>query len=306
LLERRSSIVSQPELSVVVPAVNTLDDLMDALSALEAQREDVDLEIIVVDRLGAYVRHTVAREFPHARVLRAARGATIPQMRAQAIRAATAPWIAVIEDHVMTPPGWARAMLDAADEDHPVVAGSVDNAANESLLDQACFLTEYSAALPPLPSGPSEGLVGNNVVYSAALLRKHDAVLDEGRWENYLHDAFKQDGVVLECRPEICVGHKKHYSFMEYFTQRYLYSRAYAGMRASGAPRAKRLLLGAAALALPPLLFVRTVRNVLSKGGHTGTLIKSLPLIAVFCCAWGVGEAVGSWFGDGDALAQVC
>ncbi len=298
--------MSQPELSVVVPAVNTLDDVMDALAALEAQRADVELEVIVVDRIGTHVRHTVRHTYPQAVVLRAAPGATIPQMRAQAMRAARAPWIAVIEDHVIVPPGWARAMLGAADAEHPVVAGSVDNAATGTLLDQACFLTEYSAALPPLPAGPSEGLVGNNVVYSAELLRKHDAVLDEGRWEDHLHATFKQDGVALECRPEICVGHKKHYSFMEYFTQRYLYSRAYAAMRAAGAPASRRLLLGAMALALPPLMFLRTVRNVLGKGGRSGTLLKSLPLIAVFCCAWGLGEAVGALRGDGGALARVC
>ena len=298
--------MSQPELSVIVPAVNTLDDVMGALAALEAQQPEVALEIVLVDRLGPHVRHSVARAFPDAQVLRAPPGATIPQMRAQGIRAARADWIAVIEDHVIVPPGWARALLDAADADHPVVAGSVRNAATQTLLDQACFLTEYSAALPPLPAGPSDGLVGNNVIYAAALLREHDAVLDAGRWEDHLHQKLRDSGVVLECRPEICVGHKKHYSFMEYFTQRYLYSRSYAGMRAAEASRARTLVLGALSLALPPLLFARTLRNILAKGGHTATLIKSLPLIAIFCCSWAVGEAVGYWFGGGDALKRVC
>ena len=118
-----------PELSVVVPSVNSLDDVMDALAALAAQRAEVELEIILVDRIGPHVRHSVRREHPDAVVLRAAPGATIPQMRAQAIRAARADWVAVIEDHVVVPPGWARALLDAADDEHPVVGGSVDNAA---------------------------------------------------------------------------------------------------------------------------------------------------------------------------------
>ena len=296
----------KPEISVVIPSVNGLGDLVGCLEALEAQREDVRLEVLVVDRLGDSVIEVVGEKFPEARIIPMERSVTIPEMRAKAFDEATGAAVAVIEDHVIVPPGWARHLLDALENSSGVVGGSVENAATDTLMDWACFLCEYSHCIPPLDEGVVDWVTGNNVVYRADLLDRHREATAAGKWENHLHEVLKGDGVDLVCRPEIVVGHKKHYSFMEYFTQRYLYSRSYAGMRAAEASRARTLVLGALSLALPPLLFARTLRNILAKGGHTATLIKSLPLIAIFCCSWAVGEAVGYWFGGGDALKRVC
>jgi len=57
------------ELSVVVPSVNGLGDLIGCLTALEQQSPDVSVEMLVVDRLGESVRTEVARRFPDATVL---------------------------------------------------------------------------------------------------------------------------------------------------------------------------------------------------------------------------------------------
>jgi hypothetical protein len=134
---------------------------------------------------------------------------------------------------------------------------------------------------------------------------KHLALLDAGQWENALHDALRAEGVALWCDPGLIVGHKKHYTFAEYFSQRYLYARSYAGARVAGANAARKLAMGAAAFALPPLLFARTVQRILAKGAHTEKLWPSLPLIALFVLAWGWGEVVGYWLGAGDSLARV-
>ncbi len=92
---------------------------------------------------------------------------------------------------------------------------------------------------------------------------------------------------------------------LEYFTQRFLYSRSYAGMRVAGRPFAARLAYGLAAFLLPPLILARTVSTILSKGGHTAVLLRCLLLIAVFVVSWGAGEVVGYWFGAGDSLRKV-
>ena len=294
-----------PHLSVVVPSVNGFTELAATLEALERQRTDVKLEVLVVDRLGGSVREEVRRRFPQAKVLEVAPDTTIPAMRALAFREATAPSVAVIEDHVIVPDGWAKALLDAQSEVTPVVAGCVENAATESLVDWAAFLCEYSHCTPPLPAGPAEWLTGNNVVYSRALLERYRAVAESGGWENQLHDAFKRDGVPLTCRPDIVVGHKMHYTFSLYMSQRYLYSRSYAGARAAGAGSGRRLAMGIASLALPPVLFWRTVSRIRAKGRHQGELVKALPLLALFVVAWAAGEAVGYLAGAGNSLSRV-
>ncbi|HEX7477003.1 MAG TPA: glycosyltransferase [Polyangiales bacterium] len=292
-------------LSVVVPAVNQLSDVVDCLVALERERRDVDLEVIVVDRLGERVRRQVRGLFPWVKLIEVTTDQTIPQMRALAFRAATRDAVAVIEDHVIVPQGWARQMLDALDAGADVVGGSVDNAACDTLMDWAAFLCEYSHLIPPIEGGSVGGLTGNNVVYRRELLERYREVTEAGEWENYLHEKLKQDGVELICRPEIVVGHKKHYTFGEYMSQRFLYARSYAGKRAKGSPL-KKLAYGAGSAALPPLLLYRIVTRIAAKHRHQALLAKSTPLIAMFVTSWAAGEVVGSLFGEGDSLSKVC
>jgi len=294
------------QLSVVVPSVNTLRDVQDCLDRLDSQRADVELEVLLVERQGEMTRKAVRESHPWVRVLEVDQLTTIPQMRALAFEAAEGAAIAVIEDHVMVPDGWARAMLTALEDSDGVVAGSVDNAATETLMDWACFLCEYSHCLPPIGGGKVDWLTGNNVTYRKDLLGRFRDAYQAGKWENHLHEAFKAGGVDLVCHPEIVVGHKKHYSFGEYCSQRFLYSRSYTGARMQGQPFVKRFVFGAAAFLLPPVLFYRTIKSILSKGRYKGLLFKSLPLIALFVVAWGLGDVWGAWFGPGDSLAKVC
>ncbi|MGQ0539520.1 MAG: glycosyltransferase [Gemmatimonadaceae bacterium] len=295
----------QVALSVVVPSVNGRSDLEGTLEALDAECAETPLDVIVVDRVGEPLRELVRQLYPHVRVLAVADRTTIPQMRAAAFAAARAPAVAVIEDHVIVPRGWARALLTALDGARRVVGGSVENAATDSVVDWAAFLCEYSHCIRPLPSGEVTWLTGNNVVYPVQLLREFGETIAEGGWENRLHDAMRRAGVALVCHPNIVVGHKKHYTFGEYFSQRYLYARSYAGARVAGRPALTRVGYAVAAIALPPVLMWRTVSRVVSKGRHRGELLRSLPFIALFVLAWAAGEIVGYARGAGDSLARV-
>lgn len=297
--------MTAPVLSVVVPSVNGWQDLEGCLAALAVEGSDVALEVLVPDRLGEELRRRVAAEYPTVRVLPAEAGATIPELRALAFAAAAAPAVAVIEDHVLVPRGWARALLGALARGEDVAGGAVENAATGTLVDWAAFLCEYSQLLPPIPAGEVPGLAGNNVVYRRTVLAQAEAAWRAGRWEDHLHAELRRSGVVLHQHPEIVVGHRKRYTFGEYLSQRFLYARAYAGLRLADAGPARRLLYGALALALPPVLFGRIVRTLLAKGRHTRELRRTWPLILVFTVAWGLGEVAGAWLGGGDALRHV-
>lgn len=293
-----------PALSVVVPSVNGWQDLEGCLTALAAQDAGVPIEILVADRVGPAVREPLRRSFPAVRLLEAGPRTTIPDLRALAFEAATGAVIGVIEDHVLVPPDWTRRMLAEHAAGAQVVGGAVANAATERLVDWAAFLCEYSQLLAP-PEGPSSSVTGNNTTYRADLIRSHPSVWRAGKWENYLHDTLRAEGVVLLSRPSIVVGHKMHYTTLSYLHQRYLYSRSYAGTRLQGAGMPKRLVTGLTAFALPPVLFLRIVRNVKASGRYGAELGRSLPLLALFTLGWAWGEIVGYWTGPGDALERV-
>lgn len=290
--------------SVVIPFVNDLSDLRDCLSAVGRQK-NARVEPIVISRKDAATNAEVRRLFPEVVLIEVAPDSSIPEMRAIAIGRCTAPAVGVIEDHVILPDDWAERMLAALEEGHDVVGGAIENAATARHVDWAAFLCEYSGSLPPLPSGPVEGVPGNNVIYRKAVLDRYKDVLKEHKWEDRLHGAMRADGIQLIMRPDIVVGHKMHYSVWLYCAQRYLYSRSFAGARVRGASAVKRLVMGAAAFALPPLMFYRTVRRITSKGKHLGHLVRSLPLLSVFVLFWGAGEVAGYWFGPGKAMSRV-
>jgi len=291
------------ELTVVVPAVNGWADLERCLAALEPERDEVALEVLVVDRCGEALRAAVAGRFPWAQVVPVAPATTIPQMRAEAFDRATAPSVAVIEDHVLVPRGWARRLL-AARRSARVVGGGVRNAATARWVDRVAFYCEYSHLLVALPAGPSAWLTGNNTVYDRALLAAHRDVYHAGRWEDHLHAALRRAGVELVLCPDLVVDHRKHYTVVEYLSQRYLYARSFAGARLAGASRARRALYGLAALGLPAVLLGRVGRRM-AEAGRWRELPAALPLLALFVAAWGAGEAVGSWFGAGRSLERV-
>ena len=290
---------------MVVPSVNGDADLVDCLAALEAEAVRVPLEVLVVDRVGASVRRTVAERYPWVRLVDAAPGTSIPTLRAMGFAQARAEVVGVIEDHVHVPPGWAEQMLAAQRRGEHVVGGAVVNAATDRLVDWAAFLCEYSHLLPPLAGGSVTRLTGNNTTYRRELLDRFREAVTSGRWEDHLHEVMRRHGVQLFCRPEIVVQHKKHYSVREYMVQRYLYARSYAAARVAGRSVIQRLGYGAAAALLPPLLLARIAARAWSRPPYRGVLVRSLPLLAVFVSAWAAGEMTGAWGGGGDALSRV-
>lgn len=296
--------MQKPKISVVVPCVNSLTDFLTCAEALLAQTGPLP-EIIAVERLGPDFSRIVAEESPSVRVVSVPSDTTIPQMRTIGMRASCAEAVGVLEDHVIVPPNWTERMLDEIASGSDVVAGPLDNQATETLVDWAAFLCEYSAILPPLNDGPSDWLPGNNTVYRQSVLRKFDALLDDGKWENHLHQHLLADGAKLTLLNDVVSGHKMHYTFGLYFTQRYLYSRGFAGMRVEDARIGKRILMGVFAFALPVIVYFRVVRNVVTKGRHIRKLLLSLPMIVPFSVAWGAGEVVGYWFGAGQSLSKV-
>jgi GT2 family glycosyltransferase len=290
---------------VVIPAVNGHNHLKAVLAALDRERASMELETLVVSRLGPELRKRVLAESPWVQVLDVDPGTPIPQMRAAAFGAAHAPLVAVLEDHVIVPQGWAQRVVAAARETGGVVGGPLENAATRTLVDRAAFLCEYSHCLPPGPKGESDWLPGNNVAYPADVLHQHAGIAEAGGWENEMHAAIRRSGGQLIFVPEMVAYHDMSYSLGGYIAQRYLYARSFAGNRLRGASFALRAAYAGATLALPPLLLLRISRNVLGNSRYRNSFLMSLPLLVLFVVAWAVGEIVGYLAGPGDALAKV-
>lgn len=294
-----------PYLSVVIPSVNGWTDLEYCLRALEAERATMPIEVLVPERCGATVRQAVARAFSDVRIIPVPSDATIPAMRAIAFARATAPTVVVIEDHVAVTAGWAAKFVAARASGARVIGGGIENAATSRTVDWAAFLCEYSHAVAPQTAGPATSIAGNNTAYDRRLLQELHEVVERGHWEDVLHDELRRRGEILWHRPDIIALHKMHFSVSGYLSQRFLYSRSFAGTRATESSSARRVLMGVRALGLPPVLLARIVSRTWRGRAHRGRLFQSLPLLLLFVAAWSIGETTGWWFGPGDALTRV-
>jgi hypothetical protein len=291
-----------PELSVVVASVNGLPYLADCLSALE--RNAPGAEVIVADSTNDATRAHVAERFPNVKLLTFDEQMTVPELRAAGIFAATAPYVALIEDHCNVSPAWAERHLAAHRAGHSVVGGPIRNAADRRVRDWAAFLCEYSGYLPPAGEGAVDDLPGMNVSYDRQAIAAIEDLLREGRWEGWLHARLLERGFELWREPEAILDHAKDFGLQEFLSQRYHYSRSYAGMR-NPELGWKRWVYAFGSPLLVPLMYKRVVSNVMRTGRYRGELVRSTPLVLLYSVVWAGGEAIGGFFGGGRSLLRV-
>lgn len=294
--------MTEPQLSVVVASVNGLPYLAECLTALETHAPDA--EVVVADWTDDETREAVQRRWPRVRLLSFDEPKTVPELRAAGIAAATGPYVAVIEDHCNVRDGWAERILEIHRAGRPVVGGPVHNAATARIRDWAAFFCEYSASMAPAPVGEVGSLVGMNVSYDRRALAAMQPLLEEGRWESDLHPHLQRSGLPLFADHAVALDHAKDFGFREFVSQRYHYSRSYAGMRLESLGARRWVHLIGSPL-LVPVLYARIARNVLRRKVHRQELAKATPLILLYLVVWSFGEAVGYAFGGGRSLLKV-
>lgn len=291
-----------PELSVVVASVNGMPYLGACLRALADHAPNI--EVIVADWTDESTRNYVREHHPSVNLLSFDEPATVPELRAAGIFTATAPYVAVIEDHCNVTPAWSSAAIAAHKSGHAVVGGPIRNVMTRRVRDWAPFFCEYSSFIEPLSDGPARDVPGMNASYDRRALEAMADLLREGRWESDLHPRLHTRGLTFWCATEMTIDHAKDFGFREFASQRYHYSRSYAGMR-NASLGSKRWLYAAGSPALLPLAFMRVVRNVRSRPAVKPYFRKAAPLIAVYCAIWAFGEGVGYAFGGGRSILKV-
>ena len=294
--------MSVTKLSVVVASVTGLPYLADCLEALEEQAPEA--EVVVADWTDERTRELVRDRFPRVRLLSFDEPMAVPELRAAGIFAATSPYVALIEDHCNVREEWADRLVAAHEGGRPVVGGSIRNFPYRRIRDWAAFFCEYSRYMEPAPAGEVDDLPGMNVSYDRRAIEAIDDLLRAGKWESWLHARLLERGFVLWCEPDAVLDHAKDFGFREFLSQRYHYSRSYAGMRTTELG-SKRFLYALGSPLIPPLMYARIARSVLGRRRNRRQLALSTPLILLYTTVWAGGEAIGYVFGGGRSLLRV-
>jgi Glycosyl transferase family 2 len=294
--------VTEPQLSVVVASVNGFPYIGACLDAL--RRWAPEAEVIVADWTNQETRDRIRHDWPEVKLISYEEPTAVPALRAAGIAAASAPYVAVIEDHCIVREGWSQRLLAAHRAGHSVVGGSVRNGATDRVRDWAAFFCEYTEHMEPAPGGEVQSLPGMNVSYDRRAIAAMEEQLRRGLWESWLHPHLQASGFTLWSDPAAVLEHVRDFDFRTFAAQRWHFARSYAGMRNPELGR-KRVLYAAAAPALVPLISYRLVRNVFRRRRHLKEFALAAPLVLVYIAIWSAGEAVGYAAGGGDSLLRV-
>ncbi len=292
-------------ISVVIACVNGLPCIDECLSALGEERQGHDLEVIVANCARDGSSMHIKERFPWVVLLDFSRRLGIPELRAEGISRATGDIVSIIEDHCIVHKGWVSEILRAHQQGYEAVGGTVINASTSRLTDWVVFLCEYSGVMPPAPYGEVDSITGNNASYLKKILDRVDASVMRSCWEFFLHEELKKSGVRFFSEPSIVVSHKKEFGFAYFMSQRFHYSRSFAGMRRGRVSAVTRAFYVFASPLIPGLMLWRMARQIYRKGEHMDKFLWGLPLLMPFLMSYAAGEFVGYLLGGGESLLRV-
>jgi glycosyltransferase involved in cell wall biosynthesis len=297
--------MSMPELSVVIASCVGPPFITRCLESLGRQRDQGDVEFIVVDRAGGAVADLIERDFPWVRLIRRPPRESVPDLRRHGINEARAGHVAIIEEHCAAGDGWLGQMLRCIREPVAAIGGVVQDANYDRLMDWAVYFTEYNSYMPPVQRGETADVCAANCVYRRELMIKYLANAGDGYWEAGLNHTLRAAGERFLSEPDLIVYHTGPFGFFYYLRQRFLFSRAFAGVRRSHVSPLFRVAYLFLMPALIPLLLSRTAARVFAKRHRIDKFLQVLPHMIPITATYVFGEWVGFLAGPGDALAKI-
>jgi glycosyltransferase involved in cell wall biosynthesis len=292
-------------ISVVVTSVTGLPAIDRCLKALVNQQNDFECEVIAVVSNQPGAAEYVRKNFPGVKLIECAERKGIPELRAIGASQSAGEFVAFTEDRCVADVNWLSEILRAHQSGFDVAGGAIEPDGIRGPINWAVYLCEYCFLMLPVPHGFVAGVGGNNVSYRRELLAGIDEPLRKSSWEFFWYEELRQRRVKVFSTPAIIVRKKIEFGFLYFLTQRFHFSRSFAGMRRERIPAARRLVHLLSAPLLPPLLLWRIARQVFNKKRFRKEFLLSLPALAMFMLSYAAGEFVGYLLGGGDSLLKV-
>lgn len=297
---------AQPSLSIIIASKVGAPFIDKCLSSLKDQADAYKAETIVVTPEGSEDADRIANEFPWVKIVRAKGVSEVPALRGRGVKEATGDIVFVIEEHCDAGHDWLEKGIAAhAKGDFAAVGGPIFDADYKAASDWTTYFIEYNSAIPPFPEGETDLLNDANIAYRRSVLADHLELLDAGYWPMAVHPTLAAKGARFFMVPDMVVRHLGPWDYGYYLSQRYLFSRAFAGVRARAESLPKRIIYLLIAPLMPFVLLARIGRTVAAKGQYMGRFIKTIPWIFPALVVYVFGEWIGYLLGPGDALSKV-
>jgi len=299
-----------PVMSVVLATPSGYEIIRKTIDHLQAQTVRDCLEVVIVapSANGLEPAQAELAGFRGVQVVEVGPIRSRARAYAAGIRRATAPVVALAEDHAFPDPDWAAALIAAHRDPWAVVGPAMRNGNPGSVVSWAEFLIAYSRWMEPVAAQAIDHLPGHNSSYKRATLlsygRELEALLDA---ESILHWDLQAKGHRLYLEPMARTRHMNFTRLSSWLPVELLSARMFAATRARSARWSwpQRLLYAGAAPLIPLVRLRRIVREV-RRAGQQQVLPRALPVLVAGLAMSAAGELAGYAFGVGDTRRRLC
>jgi len=243
-----------PSLSVVIATPDHYRTIRKTIGFLRRQtaRDQIELVIVAPDAGTLGLVAEEMSEFGRFRVVEIGPVVTIGRANAAGIRAASAPVVALAEDHAFPDPDWAAALIAAHRGPWAAVGPVVRNANPDSLVSRADFRIGYGPWAEPQPAGERDFLPGHNSSYKRELLLAYgdrlEAMMEA---ETVLHWDLRAQGYQLWLEPAARIAHVNFRRWRTWLGMQFHLGRVFAATRAERWPWWRRALFAGGSPLIP-------------------------------------------------------
>lgn len=298
----------EPALSIILATPDCYETIRKTIRHLRTQTVKHLLEIIIVAPSTSSLRpdESELREFLRVRIVEAGSMTSIGSANTKGIRQATAPIVALAEDHAFPAPGWAEALIAAHRGPWAAVGPMIRNANDpKNVIAWADVLIGFGEYLAPRESGVGERLPGNNSSYKRDLLLDYGPQLETMmETETLIQNDLRQKGHQLYLESGAQVSHLNFERLTSFLTVKYLSGRVFGAARAQGWSLLYRLLYACATPLIPVVRYRRYKTHWDSLRKHQKLPWGVIPMAWCGLLISATGEMIGCCFGAGQAVVK--
>jgi GT2 family glycosyltransferase len=295
-----------PEISVVIVTPDRYDTIRKTMACLRSQSAHNRMEVVLVAPSGRHLGldESDLSEFSSFRVVEVGEIKSIGAANAAGVRGASAPVVALAEDHAFPDPAWAEVLIHAHQEDWAAVGPVVRNANPGSAISCADFLIAYGVWQEGVSGGVVEHLPGHNSSYKRSVLLDYGADLETMlEAESVLHWDLNRRGYHLYLEPRAKISHLNFGVISSWLPAQFHSGRMFAAIRSREWSAVQRSVYTCAAPLIPAIRFWRILRQSYQ---HSRKLpLHVYPALVLGLTVSALGEMTGYALGGGHARRRL-
>jgi hypothetical protein len=230
---------------------------------------------------------------------------SIGRSNALGIRRATAPIVALAEDHCFPDADWAESLIAAHRGPWAAVGPAFRNANPETAISWADLFLGYGPWLWPTPAREVDFLPGHNSSYKREVLLGYgDRLESMMESETVLHWDLRAKGHRLYLEPAARVAHTNFSLWSSWIPAQFLNGRLFAANRARQMSGPTRWAFAVGSPLIPMVRLLRIAGAV--RSSHLlRRFFVSLPELIIGLIVDGAAQLVGYLLGAGDTVNQI-